>query len=141
MKRDGLYTLDGIPANKENDYRRNWDEEYDDNTPLTNPENYRYDKPDKLDSLTNEKQLQMQKLKMSIDSLKQVKQREDQRLKDSLNNAKEKLEQKIQNIDDMQEPFSDNINPAPAAQKNGAWRLHQPVKHESFGTGIVKKVI
>lgn len=104
MKRDGLYTLDGIPANKENDYRRNWDEEYDDNTPLTNPENYRYDKPDKLDSLTNEKQLQMQKLKMSIDSLKQVKQREDQRLKDSLNNAKEKLEQKIQNINEKAAP-------------------------------------
>ena len=71
---------------------------------MTNPENYRYDKPDKLDSLTNEKQLQMQKLKMSIDSLKQVKQREDQRLKDSLNNAKEKLEQKIQNIDEKAAP-------------------------------------
>lgn len=46
----------------------------------------------------------------------------------------------IQNIDDMQNPFSESINPAPAVQKVGAWRLHQPVKHESFGIGIVKEV-
>ncbi len=105
MKQDGLYTLDGIPSNKENEYRGNREDEYDENMP-TNPGSYRYNKPDKIDSLIDQKQLQRQKAQMSIDSLREERQRADQRLKDSLNGVKEKIEQKIQKIDDQDKPPS-----------------------------------
>ena len=104
MKEDGLYTLDGIPANKENDYRRNWNSEYDgDENPsgtLPQNQNYRYNQNDKIDSLSNAKKLQIQKIQASLDSLKKEKEKEDNRLKDSLNNAKQKLEQKIEKLDE-----------------------------------------
>jgi phage shock protein PspC (stress-responsive transcriptional regulator) len=104
MKEDGLYTLDGIPANKENDYRRNWNSEYDEDEnssgSLPQNQNYRYDQHNKIDSLSNAKRLQMQKIQASLDSLKREKEKEDNRLKDSLNNAKEKLEQKIEKLDE-----------------------------------------
>jgi len=103
MKEDGLYTLDGIPANKESDYRRDWNSDYDeDQNPsgtLPNDQNYRYNQNDKIDSLSNAKKLQIQKIQASLDSLKKEKEKEDIRLKDSLNNAKEKLEQKIEKLD------------------------------------------
>ncbi|MEO8412137.1 MAG: PspC domain-containing protein [Ginsengibacter sp.] len=104
MKEDGLYTLDGIPSNKENDYRRNWNSEYDeDENPsgtLPQDQNYRYDQHNKLDSMSNAKKMQMQKIQASIDSLIKEKEKEDNKLKDSLNKAKEKLEQKIEKLDD-----------------------------------------
>lgn len=103
MKEDGLYTLDGIPANKENDYRKNWNSEYDeDENPsgiLPQNQNYRYNQNDKIDSLSNAKKLQIQQIQASLDSLKKEKEKEDIRLKDSLNKAKEKLEQKIEKLD------------------------------------------
>ncbi|KAA9041962.1 PspC domain-containing protein [Ginsengibacter hankyongi] len=102
MKEDGLYTLDGIPANKESDYRRDWNSDYDeDQNPgtLPNDQNYRYNQHDKIDSLSNAKKLQIEKIQASLDSLKKEKEKEDTRLKDSLNNAKEKLEQKIEKLD------------------------------------------
>lgn len=104
MKEDGLYTLDGIPANKENDYRRNWNSDHDeDENPsgtLPQNQNYRYNQNDKIDSLSNAKKLQIQKIQASLDSLKKEKEKEDNRLKDSLNNAKQKLEQKIEKLDE-----------------------------------------
>ena len=104
MKEDGLYTLDGIPANKENDTRRNWNSEYDeDENPsgtLPQDQNYRYNQHDKIDSLSNAKQMQMQKIQSSLDSLRREREKEDNRLKDSLNKAKEKLEQKIEKLDE-----------------------------------------
>jgi len=104
MKDDGLYTLDGIPANKENDYRRNWNSDYDEdeNSSSTMPgdQNYRYNQHDKIDSLSNAKKIQIQKIQASLDSLRIEKEKEDSRLKDSLNKAKEKLEQKIQKLDE-----------------------------------------
>ena len=103
MKEDGLYTLDGIPSNKENDYRRNWNSDYDeDENPsgaLPQDQNYRYDQHNNLDSLSNAKKMQMQKIQASIDSLRKEKEKEDNKLKDSLNKAKEKLEQKIEKLD------------------------------------------
>ncbi|HSQ44222.1 MAG TPA: PspC domain-containing protein [Ginsengibacter sp.] len=103
MKEDGLYTLDGIPANKESDYRRDWNSEYDEDqnpgSTLPNDQNYRYNQNDQIDSLSNAKKLQMQKIQASLDSLKREKEKEDIRLKDSLNKAKEKLEQKIEKLD------------------------------------------
>ncbi|MGH2648229.1 MAG: hypothetical protein ACRDE8_11705, partial [Ginsengibacter sp.] len=100
---DGLYTLDGIPANKENDYRRNWNSDYDEDeiqsgTPQN--QNYRYNGGDKIDSLTNAKKIQIQKIQASLDSLKKEKEKEDNKIKDSLKDAKEKLEQKIQKLDE-----------------------------------------
>ena len=104
MKEDGLYTLDGIPANKENDYRRNWNSEYDeDENPsgtIPQDQNYRYNQHDKIDSLSNAKKIQMQKIQASLDSLRREKEKEENRLKDSLNKAKEKLEQKIEKLDE-----------------------------------------
>ncbi len=104
MKDDGLYTLDGIPANKENDTRRNWNSDYDEdeNSPgaMAGDQNYRYNQHDKIDSLSNAKKIQIQKIQASLDSLRIEKEKEDSRLKDSLNKAKEKLEQKIQKLDE-----------------------------------------
>jgi phage shock protein PspC (stress-responsive transcriptional regulator) len=103
MKEDGLFTLDGIPSNKENEYRRNWDSEYDNEAiPGTPPQNqnYRYDQHDKLDSLGQLKEKQIQKIQLSIDSLKQLKEKEINKMKDSLRGAKDKLEQKIEKLDE-----------------------------------------
>jgi len=99
MQQDGLYTLDGIPSGKEDDYRHNWDEEYNDNDIQSSPGTYRYGKPDKIDSLTEAKRRQMQKLQLTLDSLHEEQQKADQRLKDSLSRVKDSLEQKIQKID------------------------------------------
>lgn len=105
MKEDGLYTLDGIPADKEDSYRNKWDSDNDDdknssNSAAPDGNSYRYNHRDKIDSLSNAKKLQMQKIQSSLDSLRSVRENENKRIKDSLENAKEKLEQKIQKLDE-----------------------------------------
>ncbi len=99
MQKDGLYTLNGIRAGKEN----NWNSQDDDEnseSPVPGDQNYRYDQNSKADSLRKLKEQQIQKIQLSIDSLKQEKEKEIIKQKDSLNNAKEKLEKKIENLNE-----------------------------------------
>ena len=101
MKEDGLYTLDGIPADKEGQYRNKWNsEENNSSTPLPGDKNYRYDKNDKIDSLSEAKKMQLEKIQSSLDSLRAEKEKENARIKDSLNRAKDKIEQKIEKLDE-----------------------------------------
>lgn len=105
MKEDGLYTLDGIPSNKEDDYHNKWDDDNDRNSLSAPPtQNYRYDQHNKIDSLSEAKKLQMQKIQTSLDSLEVEKEKENRRVKDSLEKAKETLEQKIDKLDDKNSP-------------------------------------
>jgi phage shock protein PspC (stress-responsive transcriptional regulator)/CRISPR/Cas system CSM-associated protein Csm2 small subunit len=106
MKEDGLYTLDGIPSNKEDDYHNKWDNDDNDRNSLSVPptQNYRYDQHNKIDSLSEAKKLQMQKIQTSLDSLEVEKEKENRRVKDSLEKAKETLEQKIDKLDDKNSP-------------------------------------
>jgi phage shock protein C len=94
MKENGLYTLKGVPAGKEN----NWNSD-DEQNDLENP-NYRYVGSSKLDSLKEVKEKQIQKIQESVDSLKILKEQQIIKMKDSLRNAKEKLEQKIEKLDE-----------------------------------------
>jgi phage shock protein PspC (stress-responsive transcriptional regulator) len=94
MKENGLYTLKGVPAGKENNWNSD-DEKYD----LEN-QNYRYDGSSKLDSLKEVKEKQIQKIQESVDSLKILKEQQIIKMKDSLRNVKEKLEQKIEKLDE-----------------------------------------
>lgn len=104
MKENGLYTLDGIPAAKEDNNRGDWNSQNDNGENSSNPnsenQNYRYDQHNKLDSLSELKERQIQKIQASVDSLKQEKEKEINKMKDSLRNAKEKLEQKIEKLDE-----------------------------------------
>jgi len=106
MKEDGLYTLNGIPANKEDKYRDNWDNDDDNNSSNSTQDggNYRYNQHDKIDSLSEAKKLQMQKIQASLDSLNVEKEKENRRIKDSLEKAKETLQQKIEKLDDKNNP-------------------------------------
>ncbi len=90
MRSDGLYTLDGKPADRDinNEYRRendnDWNEENNRTLPGDSIEGYRYEQTQKsIDSLNGIKDKQMQKVK---DSLKEVKEQIDRTL--------EKLENK-----------------------------------------------
>jgi phage shock protein PspC (stress-responsive transcriptional regulator) len=94
MKENGLYTLKGVPAGKENNWNSD-DEQYD-----SENQNYRYDGSGKLDSLKEIKEKQIQKIQESVDSLKILKEQQIIKMKDSLRNAKEKLEQKIEKLDE-----------------------------------------
>jgi len=100
MKENGLYTLDGIPSGKEDNWHS--DQENNDNsgTPNQEQQNYRYDPHNKVDSLKNLKEKQIQKIQKSVDSLRVEKEKQINKLKDSLRNAKEKLEQKIEKLDE-----------------------------------------
>src|SRR6185295_3575909 len=96
MREDGLYTLNGIPADKEDNWHS--DDENDDNsgTPNSGDQNYRYEQRKKVDSFKDVKEKQIQKMQQSVDSLKAVKEKEINKMKDSLRNIKEKPEQKIE---------------------------------------------
>ncbi|MDQ2862378.1 MAG: PspC domain-containing protein, partial [Bacteroidota bacterium] len=105
MKEDGLYTLNGIPSNKEDKYRNNSDDDDDNSSNSTSGnETYRYNQHDKIDSLSAAKKLQIQKIQVSLDSLNVEKEKENKKIKDSLEKAKETLEQKIDKLDEKNNP-------------------------------------
>jgi phage shock protein PspC (stress-responsive transcriptional regulator) len=99
MKEDGLYTLGGKRSDDRND---DWSNSGDNNTPNppsnNNNENYRYDQNNKIDSLKNEQEKQIQKMQAAVDSTKAAQQKEVNRIKDSLNKAKEEIDQKIEKL-------------------------------------------
>jgi len=95
MKEDGLYTLDGIPSNRENDWHNNSSEENN----LSPDNNYRYNNSNnKRDSLKNIQEKQIEKMDASIDSLKAAREKEIDRIKDSLRKAKEEIDRKIEKL-------------------------------------------
>jgi phage shock protein PspC (stress-responsive transcriptional regulator) len=104
MKENGLYTLDGIPSGHEDDNRNNDNVDQSSNYNSDNQKGYRYDQHNKLDSLSDVKEKQMEKLKSSVDSLKQLKEKEINKMKDSLRNVKDKIEQKIEKLDEKTAP-------------------------------------
>jgi len=99
MQKNGLYTLNGLPAGKENDWNSR-EEDENSGSPLPGDQNYRYDKNSKADSLRIIKEKEIQKMQSSVDSLKIERQKEIIRQRDSLNNAKEKLEKKIEKLNE-----------------------------------------
>jgi hypothetical protein len=112
MKEDGLYTLNGIPAAKEDDWHAD-DENGENQVPNADQHNYRYDQREKADSLKSIKDKQIQKIQESVDSLKSEKDRQIKKMKDSLQNVREKAEQKTEI------PGEKNIPPAEAYIQSG----------------------
>jgi phage shock protein PspC (stress-responsive transcriptional regulator) len=105
MRNDGLYTLDGIPSNKPKNWNSNSAEDNnnsssDENNMGENKDNgnYRYNGANKIDSLKNIQEKQIQKMQASVDSLKAAREKEVIRLKDSLRKAKEEIDQKIDKL-------------------------------------------
>lgn len=100
MKDDGLYTLNGHRSDRNND---DWnDDSSNDNKTVTPPVNnngsgYRYNQ-NKIDSLKDAQEKQIQKMQSSVDSMKSAREKEVKRLTDSLNKAKEDINQKIEKL-------------------------------------------
>jgi len=100
MKDDGLYTLNGHRSDRNNN---DWnDNSSDDANPVTPPVNnngsgYRYNQ-NKIDSLKDTQEKQIQKMQSSVDSMKSARDKEVKRLTDSLNKAKEDINQKIEKL-------------------------------------------
>ena len=106
MQKDGLYTLNGIPAGRED----NWNSRDDDDnysSPSPGDQNYRYDKNSKADSLRVIKEKEIQKIQSSVDSLKIERQKEIMMQRDSLNKAKEKLEKNIEKLNEKSDSISE----------------------------------
>jgi phage shock protein PspC (stress-responsive transcriptional regulator) len=97
MKEDGLYTLNGIPSNKENDWNSDQNDYQNEVSGGNNDSQYRYNGT-KIDSLKAAQDKQIQKMQASVDSLKAAREKEVNRMKDSLRKAKEEIDQKIQNL-------------------------------------------
>lgn len=97
MKEDGLYTLNGIPSNKENDWNSDQNDYQNEVSGGSNDSDYRYN-GSKIDSLKAAQDKQIQKMQASVDSLKAAREKEVNRMKDSLRKAKEEIDQKIQNL-------------------------------------------
>ncbi len=95
MRNDGLYTLDGQPSNKSNDLN---DNSSDNQTLNNNNGAYRYGDSNKIDSLKNVQEKQIQKMQASVDSLKIAREKELNRIKDSLRKAKDEIDQKIEKL-------------------------------------------
>ncbi|MDQ2718179.1 MAG: PspC domain-containing protein [Bacteroidota bacterium] len=97
MKEDGLYTLKGIPSNKEDDW--NAQNENENNTsPNVNDTNYRYNNGSKIDSLKAIQEKQILQMQASVDSLKIAREKELNRMKDSLRKAKDEIDRKIEKL-------------------------------------------
>jgi phage shock protein PspC (stress-responsive transcriptional regulator) len=100
MKQDGLYTLDGSRSDgRDDEWNNNSDDNYQ-SSPGTNDNSggYRYEKNNKIDSLKNIQDTQIQKMQAAVDSMKAAREKEMNRLKDSLNKAKEEINQKIEKL-------------------------------------------
>ncbi len=97
MKEGGLYTLEGVPSNKQNDWNTQHDNE-NNIVPNTYDTNYRYNGGNKIDSLKAVQEKQIQKMQASVDSLKVAREKELIRMKDSLRRAKDEIDQKIQKL-------------------------------------------
>src|SRR5665647_76052 len=114
MKEDGLYTLDGIPSNEESDWNKSSTQDNKYNEGSGNDQNYRYNGSNKIDSLKNIQEKQIQKMQAAVDSLKAAREKEVIRMKDSLEKAKEEIDHKIEKLDKgtaiHSESFSPNSN-------------------------------
>ena len=99
MKENGLYTLDGTPSNKENDWNDNSDEQNQNGISPENDSSYRYNNnSNRIDSLKNAQEKQIQKMQAAVDSMKAAREKEVQKMKDSLRKAKEEIDQRIENL-------------------------------------------
>ena len=98
MKEDGLYTLDGIPSNKEDDWNSSRDDYESRTTPGYDDTNYRYNGGNKIDSLKAAQEKQIQRMQAAVDSLKAAREKEVNHMKDSLRKAKEEIDQRIEKL-------------------------------------------
>ena len=99
MKENGLYTLDGTPSNKNNDWNDNSDELNQNRIPPENDSSYRYNNnSNRIDSLKNVQEKQIQKMQSAVDSMKSAREKDVQKMKDSLRKAKEEIDQRIENL-------------------------------------------
>jgi len=101
MKEDGLYTLDGIPSERQNDWDDN-SSDYDENpqrAPEENSGSYRYDSTGRFDSLKNEQEKKIERMQAAVDSMKAAREKEVERTKDSLRKAKEEIDRRIEKLD------------------------------------------
>ena len=98
MKEDGLYTLDGIPSNRENEWNSSDNNDESNSFQNNNDSGYRYDKGTTIDSLKAVQEKQIQKMQAAVDSLKTVQEKEVNRIKDSLRKEKEEIDLKIEKL-------------------------------------------
>ena len=98
MKEDGLYTLEGIRSDKENDWKSSRDDYENRPAPDYRDTNYRYKNENKFDSLKDAQEKQIQKMQAAVDSAKASQEKEVNRIKDSLRKAKEEIDQKIEKL-------------------------------------------
>jgi phage shock protein PspC (stress-responsive transcriptional regulator) len=98
MKDDGLYTVNGIPSNKEDDWNAAQNEQNNDSGFSAEDTGYRYNKTNRIDSLKMIQEKQIRKMQASVDSLKAAHDKEVNRIKDSLRKAKDDIDRKIQNL-------------------------------------------
>ncbi|HEV2831792.1 MAG TPA: PspC domain-containing protein [Hanamia sp.] len=98
MKEDGLYTLDGIRSDRENDWNSSRDDYDNSPAPDYNDTNYRYKNEGKFDSLKDAQEKQIQKMQAAVDSTKASQKKEVERIKDSLRKAKEEIDKKIEKL-------------------------------------------
>jgi hypothetical protein len=98
MREDGLYTLDGISSERQNDWEDNSTDNYNP-VPEDNNRSYRYDTTGRFDSLKNEQEKQIERMQAAVDSMKAAREKAVERTKDSLRKAKEEIDRKIEKLD------------------------------------------
>jgi len=112
MKEDGLYTLDGIPSNKADDWNDNSSgDQYKGIPAPDNNGNYRYNEGTRIDSLKNIQEKQIQKMQAAVDSMKAAHEKEVEKTKDSLRKAKEEIDQRIEDLNKRTSMHSDSLSP------------------------------
>ena len=99
MQENGLYTLDGIPSDRDDDWDDNSNNGERNERRNESDSSYRYNNnSNRIDSLKNEQEKQIQKMQAAVDSMKAAREKEVEKMKDSLRKEKEEIDQRIENL-------------------------------------------
>ena len=101
MRENGLYTLDGIPSDRNNEWNDNSNGQDENRIAPGNDSDYRYNNNNnssRIDSLKNVQEKQIQKMQAAVDSMKAAREKEVEKMKDSLRKAKEEIDQRIEKL-------------------------------------------
>jgi phage shock protein PspC (stress-responsive transcriptional regulator) len=99
MRENGLYTLDGIPSDRNNEWNDNSNGQDENRIAPETDSSYRYNNnSSRIDSLKNVQEKQIQKMQAAVDSMKAAREKEVEKMKDSLRKAKEEIDQRIEKL-------------------------------------------
>ena len=101
MRENGLYTLDGIPSDRNNEWNDNSNGQDENRIAPGNDSDYRYNNNNnssRIDSLKNVQEKQIQKMQAAVDSMKAAREKEVEKMKDSLRKEKEEIDQRIEKL-------------------------------------------